>query len=149
MIEDPQDLARLYAELGQALLTPPAGDVDGEREHTRLFLSPQRAPCPPWQSVYTAPEGEQPRLMGLTHHSALEWYRRFGFEPTLENEPADHLGLLLLFYAHLLAGGVDEATLSRFEEQHLAWAPAFAAKLSEHARHPRFVQLAADLAEHL
>lgn len=149
MIEDPQDLARLYAELGQALLKPPAGDLGAEREYTRLFLNPEGAPCPPWQSVYMAPEGEKPRLMGLAHHSALEWYRRHGFEPAIENEPADHIGLLLLFYAHLLAAGESEETLGRFEEQHLAWAPRFTAKLREHARHPRFVQLAADLAEHL
>jgi TorA maturation chaperone TorD len=149
MIEDPQDLARLYAELGQTLLKPPAGDAAAELEFTRLFLSPQGAPCPPWQSVYIVPEGEKPRLMGLSHHSALDWYRRFGFEPTQENEPADHLGLLLLFYAHLLAGGVNDETLLRFEEQHLAWAASFAARLGEHARHPRFAQLAADLSANL
>lgn len=149
MIEDPQDLARLYEELGQSLLKPPAGEPDAEREYTRLFLSPQGAPCPPWQSVYTAPEGEKPRLMGLSHHSALEWYRRFGFEPATENEPADHLGLLLLFYAHLLAADAKETDLERFEREHLGWVPAFAARLKEHARHPRFIELAGQLTEHL
>ena len=149
MIEDTQDLARLYAELGQALLKPPAGDLDADKEYTRLFLNPQGAPCPPWQSVYTAPEGEKPRLMGLSHHAALEWYRRYGFQPAAENEPADHLGLLLLFYAHLLAQGESGETLAKFEDEHLYWAPRFVAKLKEHARHPRYAQLAADLAEHL
>lgn len=149
MIEDSQNLARLYSELGQALLHPPAGDRDAELEYTRLFLSPEGAPCPPWQSIYMAEEGEKPRLMGRSHHSALEWYRRYGFEPAIQNEPADHLGLLLLFYAHLLAAGESDETLTKFEEQHLAWASRFVEKLREHARHPRYVQLTGDLARHL
>lgn len=149
MIEDPQNLAQLYAELGQALLKTPADDPEAELEYTRLFLNPQGAPCPPWQSVYMAEEGEKPRLMGRSHHSALEWYRSHGFQPAIENEPADHLGLLLLFYAHLLAAGESDETLAKFEQQHLAWAARFTGKLKEHARHPRFVQLASDLATHL
>jgi TorA maturation chaperone TorD len=149
MIEDSQDLARLYSELGQALLHPPAGDPGAAVEYTRLFLSPQGAPCPPWQSIYLAEEGEKPRLMGRSHHSALAWYRRYGFEPVLDNEPADHLGLLLVFYAHLLGSGESDETLSKFEAEHLAWASRFIAKLREHARHPAYVQLAEDLAQHL
>ena len=149
MIHDPSDLARLYAELGQALLKPPVGDPAADVEYCRLFLSPSAAPCPPWQSVYMAEDGEKPRLMGQAHHSALSWYRRYGFEPALENEPADHLGLLLLFYAQMLASETETATLDEFERQHLAWAPRFVEKLKENARHPRYQQLAEDLAEHL
>ncbi|MBI4891511.1 MAG: molecular chaperone TorD family protein [Acidobacteria bacterium] len=146
MSADSEFLAQLYNGLGQALLTPPAQDPDAEREYYRLFLSPEGAPCPPWQSVYLEAEGEKPRLMGPPHHSALDWYRRYGFEPAAENEPADHLGLLLLFYAHLLAAEEPESVLASFEDQHLAWAPRFIEKLHAHARHPRYLQLAADLA---
>lgn len=149
MTTDRHELGQLYAGLAQRLLRAPEGDGEAEREYYRLFLSPEGAPCPPWQSVYMAEEGQAPRLMGPAHHSALEWYRRQGFEPALENEPADHLGLLLLFYGGLLSGGATEQELAQFEEQHLSWAPRFVAKLEQHAVHPRFRALAAELSEHL
>ena len=149
MKSDPHDLGRLYAGLAQSLLQAPADDSDAEREYYRLFLSPEGAPCPPWQSIYMAAEGEQPRLMGPAHHSALQWYRRYGFQPALETEPADHLGLLLLFYARLLAAEAPEAELAAFEAQHLAWATRFVTKLEQNAKHPRFQALAAELALHL
>ena len=149
MTDDSQNLAQLYAELGQSLLKPPAGDAEAQLEFYRLLLNPQGAPCPPWQSIYMEPEGDHPRLMGPSHHSALSWYRRYGFEPAIENEPADHLGLLLLFYAELLMTETEAATLDEFERQHLAWASRFVEKLKENTRHPRYQQLAEDLAEHL
>lgn len=149
MTGTPQDLARIYADLGQALLQPPAGDVEAEKEFVRLFLSPQGALAPPWQSIYLEEQGEQPRLMGTPHHAALAWYRRHGFEPAASNEPADHLGLLLLFYAHLLAQDIDETTLSLFEREHLGWASQFLGRLQSHARHPHFVRLAASLDQYL
>ena len=149
MSESGRDLAQLYAELGQALLQPPASDRGAEIEFYRLFYNPQGAPCPPWQSVYMTPEGQTPQLFGGAHHSALAWYRRYGFEPALKNEPADHLGLLLLFYARLLATEEDGAAIARFEEEHLAWAPRFIEKLAAEARHERFRTLARDLAESL
>lgn len=149
MNSDPQHLGRLYAGLAQSLLQAPADDPAAEREYYRLFLSPEGAPCPPWQSVYMAAEGEPPRLMGPAHHSALQWYRRYGFEPALDNEPADHLGLLLLFYAKLLTEDAPDTELAAFEEQHLAWAPRFVVKLEQYAQHPRFRALAAELAANL
>jgi TorA maturation chaperone TorD len=149
MSSDAQDLGSLYAGLAQSLLQAPADDPAAEREYYRLFLSPEGAPCPPWQSIYMTAEGEQSRLMGSAHHSALQWYRRYGFEPALDNEPADHIGLLLLFYARLLSTDAPEPELAAFEAQHLAWVPRFIAKLEQHAGHPRFQALAAELAGNL
>jgi len=128
------DIAAYYAGLGQALLAPPPGDEDAEREYVRLFLSPQGAVCPPWQSVYMAPEGETPRLMGVAHHSALGWFRRHGFEPAGEGEAADHAGLLLLFFARLLDADEPRATLEAFRKEHLEWLPRFAVILAAEAR---------------
>ena len=117
------------AELGRLFLNPPpASDLVGRVEYTRLFLNPQGAPCPPWQSLYqTGANGRT--LMGETHHSALAWYRRYGFEPALENEPADHVGLLLMFYAHMIEQGASEADLGAFEASHLGWLGEFAGRL--------------------
>lgn len=90
-------------------------------EFNRLFLNPLGAPCLPWQSAH----GDEPRLMGEAHLSALAWYRRFGVEPAAAHEPADHLGLLLLFYAHLLDSEAPPETIEQFRAQHLDWAPRF------------------------
>jgi len=141
------DIAAYYAGLGQALLAPPADDEAAQREHVRLFLSPQGAVCPPWQSVYMAAEGEPPRLMGAAHHSALGWFRRHGFEPAGEGEAADHAGLLLLFFARLLDADEPRATLEAFREEHLSWLPRFASKLAAEARHERYRALGEALLE--
>jgi TorA maturation chaperone TorD len=87
-------------------------------------------------------EGETPRLMGAAHHQALEWFRQYGFEPAAENEPADHLGLLLLFYARMLAAGEESETLAAFHEEHLKWAPRLLARISSETRHPLYRVLA-------
>jgi TorA maturation chaperone TorD len=139
MTQDRESLAGAFAEAGQAFLIP---HPEAEVEYTRLFLSPLGAPCPPWQSVYQPPEGELPRLMGEPHHKALAWYRELGFAPAAQNEPADHIGLLLLFYAKLLAEDIAEEDLARFRADHFAWMPAFLEKLAAESRHPIYTELA-------
>lgn len=136
-LEDEDNGAAVLALRDEVLLAQGAPEA-AEIEYTRLFLSPGGAPCPPWQSAYD-PDG---RLMGPAHHSALEWYRRFGAEPALDTEPADHLGLLLLFYAQLAANEEDDSTLARFREQHLDWSVAFLEKMKAEARHPLHLALA-------
>ena len=135
------DIAAYCAGLGQALLAPPPGDPEAEREYVRLFLSPQGAVCPPWQSVYMAAEGEAPRLLGPAHHSALNWYRRYGSEPLAPGEPADHAGLLLLFFARLLDADEPQATIDAFQREHLDWLPRLGAKLAAEARLPLYRSL--------
>jgi TorA maturation chaperone TorD len=127
-------VVEVLQRLGRVLLEMPSepGSQEAAREYVRLFCSPQGVLCPPWQSVYEpAPEdGGVPRLMGASHHQALQWFRRYGFEPAQEHEPADHVGLLLLFYAHLLdRDDVPDPELAAFERAHLAWIPQFAAAL--------------------
>lgn len=136
-----QEQAGFYTDLGYALLRAPEGDIEAGREYVRLFLSPQGAACPPWQSVYSAEEGEAPRLMGQAHHRALEWFRRYGFEPAAKTEPADHAGLLLLFAAHLLRQGEPESIRQAFEREHLRWLSRFATKLRSAARLPAYEAL--------
>jgi len=106
------------------------------REYVRLFLSPEGAPCPPWQSA----NQETPALFGANHHSALVWYRQYGFEPKLGSEPADHVGLLLTFAAWLIENGEDPRA---FADQHLSWIPDYCARLEKEARTPWFTELAA------
>jgi len=115
------------AEWRTALSVDP---MDIHKEYVRLFVNPSGAPCPPWQSVH----GEQPVLMGDSHHSAMAWYRDAGMEPRLDSEPADHIGLLLNFLGHLLAEDTGERELTRYVDEHVQWMPAFCAKLEDETR---------------
>lgn len=108
-----------------------------EREYVRLFLHPAGAPCPPWQSVH----GEEPCLMGESHHSALGWYARLGLAPPGPSEAADHAGLLIGFYALLLAEETGEELLGRFAREHLDWLAGFGAALEGESRHPFYREL--------
>lgn len=127
--------AGLLEELESALAHDPEGL---EREYVRLFLNPAGAPCPPWQST----QGPEPRLMGPPHASALAWYRTLSVEPQLGNEPADHIGLLLTFYARMLAEDAAAETRRRYWQDHLAWMPDFCAAVRAAARHPFYAALA-------
>ncbi|MEZ5402338.1 MAG: molecular chaperone TorD family protein [Bryobacteraceae bacterium] len=131
-----------YASVGKAFLVPEPGH---ESEYVRLFLSPAGAPCPPWQSVY----GPAHQLLGPEHHSALDWYRRYGVEPAAATEPADHAGLLLLFYAQLLENEVPAGERDRFRRQHLAWIPEWCGSVARETADPLFQTLARSTAEAL
>lgn len=134
-----EELAGQLAEAGRALLQPSPGL---EKEHVRLFLSPVGALCPPWQSVYEPDEGETPRNLGAAHHSALQWYRKHGMEPAAETEPADHAGLLLVFYAGLLDSGAPDEEIEEFRQRHLAWLPGFLAQVQAETHATEYRELA-------
>jgi TorA maturation chaperone TorD len=134
----PESMGLLVDEVRHACENPQAAEI----EYRRLFTRASGAPCPPWQSVWSAEEGETPRLMGTPHQRALDWFQEYGFESAAENEPADHLGLLLLFYARLLASGEESARLASFRNDHLLWSPRLLKKISAEARHPLYRVLA-------
>jgi len=127
--------------LADEVLLAQAAPEAAELEYSRLFLNPLGVECYLWQSVYA----DQPRLLGPAHHSALDWYRRYGAEPQNAQEPADHLGLLLLFCARLIEAEESAETIDTFKREHIAWAAQFAAKLQQEARHPLYLALARDL----
>lgn len=136
--DDPGDPDTPFAALCDEILLAQGAPEPTEIEYTRLFLSPDGAPCSPWQSTYDP----EPRLMGPAHHAALDWYRRYGAEPAVSNEPADHLGLLLLFFAQLLTNEEDPETLNQFRTQHLDWSVTLLEKMKTEARHPLHLALA-------
>ena len=91
--------------------------------------------------------------MGDAHVSATQWYAKYGAAPRAENDPADHVGLLLTFYARLMAAGTDADELRRFADRHLSWVPGFADEVSATARHDFYRMfgdwLASGVREHL
>ncbi len=131
------ETAEAFARVGRALLSPP-DDQELQKEYVRLFLNPAGVPCPPWQSA----QSEEHRLMGAAHLRALEWYRGEGVEPQSSNEPADHAGLLLLFYSHLLETGAPPGKLASFRTDHLVWIGEFCDCIRRQARQPFYRQLA-------
>lgn len=126
-----QELRHLADELA-------ADELEWRREHVRLFLDPAGAPCPPWQSLYS----DDPRLMGDSHASALDWYRRESVQPCLENEPADHAGLLLMFLSHLLDAGSPPECVRDFYREHLQWLEGYLPRLERATRLPMFARVA-------
>jgi TorA maturation chaperone TorD len=74
--------------------------------------------------------------MGPAHKRALEWYRAEGIEPAKENEPADHAGLLLVFFARLIGSGAPAERLAAFWQDHLEWIVGFCERIESETTHP-------------
>lgn len=128
-------------------------------EYGRLFLGPERVPCPPYGSLYL--DGV---IMGPSTLDVLQRYRAAGLKVSSSwHEPPDHIALELAFMA-ALAARYDRATLSPaqpraltllraqhdFLSRHLArWGPQFAEKLAENSATPFYRFLASFLSSWL
>lgn len=148
--EDP--LAPFFAELASADETL---RIDLAADYNRLYLGMGPHPVPPYESVYTSPEG---LLMQDARDEVLAAYRSQGLDaPDDFNLPEDHLALECAFAAELA-----ERTAAAFErgdreavdglvacqrafvEEHLsAWVPAFADDAEKRARTSFYRGLAA------
>lgn len=128
-------------------------------EYGRLFLGPERVPCPPYGSLYL--DGV---IMGPSTLDVLQRYRAAGLKVSPSwREPPDHIALELAFMAALaaryhhaaLSSAQPEAlTLLRaqhdFLSRHLGhWGPQFAEKLAENASLPFYRFLASFLSSWL
>lgn len=133
--------AQLEKAIQQLCTDPQVADV-WDLEHTRLFVGPGPVAAPPYESVYTDPDG---RVMGEAAIHALERYRDAGvcLAPEVRDLP-DHVALLTEFMAHLCEeeaaawtrGDVPEAegllsSQASFLADHLlSWTPRFSARLA-------------------
>jgi TorA maturation chaperone TorD len=72
-----------------------------QADYTRLFIGPGKVLAPPYESVHFSSD----RLMFQKETLQVrQWYARFGLQSEkIYNEPDDHIGLELLFMAHLAA----------------------------------------------
>jgi putative dimethyl sulfoxide reductase chaperone len=97
-------LLQLWARESQGGMTDEAFEALCN-DYTRLFVGPGMVLAPPWESVHCNEE----RL--VFQEQTLEvraWYRRFGLEAErLHQEPDDHIGLELVFLAHLARLGLE------------------------------------------
>ncbi len=110
---------------------------DLRRDHSRLFVGPNRLLAPPWESVYRSSEH---LIFERQTFEVRQQYQHYGMETRRSNvEPDDHIGLELRFMAHLnglalfaidkgdtnLIIEAVEAT-GRFLTEHLLqWSPEF------------------------
>lgn len=115
-------------------------------DYTNLFTGMRKLPIAPWESVYFSDE----RLVFQTQTMDVRaWYRRYGLEvEKLHQEPDDHIGLELMFLAHLAQLGLtalESGNVLNFEQmlaaqrgfltKHLlSWAPLWCEQMLEYAR---------------
>lgn len=142
---EPAHLTALARELGDhAILEVLQHHPDHlELAYNNLFFNPAGTPCPPWQSAH----GEEGRLMGDAHLRVLEWFRRHGIEPRTTNDPADHIGLILLFYSQLLRGNADPIEIQAFFRDHIQWIPDYCECVVRNTVHPFYRLLAERLSD--
>lgn len=115
-------------------------------DYTNLFTGMRKLPVAPWESVYFSDE----RLVFQAQTMDVRaWYGRYGLEvEKLHQEPDDHIGLELMFVAHLaqlalaaLEAGNDSefeqavAAQRDFLSKHLLlWVPLWCEQMLEYAR---------------
>lgn len=107
-------------------------------DFTRLFIGPDRLPCPPLESVYTSPKR---LMMQDAYDKVREFYTRLGIEVGSADVMADHIGAELNFLA-ILYGKMEadpeqtvyENLAEEFLTTHLQnWVPRFATDMEEAA----------------
>ncbi|MBI2115703.1 MAG: molecular chaperone TorD family protein [candidate division NC10 bacterium] len=100
-------------------------------EHTRLFVGPGRMAAPPYESVYTYPDG---RVMGEAAVDALGRYREAGLSLAPEvHELPDHVAEEAAAWTRGDAPEVEgllSLQASFLADHLLSWTPRFSARLS-------------------
>lgn len=81
--------------------------------------------APVWESIYTSCE---PIMFQRSTLDARQWYARFGLKiEKLYNEPDDHAGQLLMFFAYLLSNESAKKEADEFFKTHINnWLNEFA-----------------------
>jgi TorA maturation chaperone TorD len=119
--------------------------LDLKLDYTRLFIGLDFLPTAPWESVYFNRE----RLVFQEQTIQVrEWYSQFGLQAEkLNKEPDDHIGLEMLFIAHLASlalqaiekanqeslTGILQAQHDFLAEHPLRWIPGWAKLVEQHA----------------
>ena len=118
---------------------------DLQEDYLRLFIGVEHVLAPVWESVYFSKD----RLIFQEETLQVrQWYARYGAEiEQLHKEPDDHIGLELIFVAHLAQVALDKlakadnegfqsalTAQSQFLDEHpLRFAPAWYKLVQKHA----------------
>lgn len=119
--------------------------ADLKMDYTRLFIGLDTMPAAPWESVYFNRE----RLVFQEQTLQVRnWYARFGLQvERINKEPDDHIGLEILFMAHLASLALQsieqqnqieldallQAQRDFLSEHVLRWGPTWAKLVEQHA----------------
>ncbi len=116
-----------------------------KQDHLNLFIGTDRVLAPLWELVYF---NERHLVFQEQTLQVREWYARFGLESErVFSEPDDHIGLELIFLAHLATqalvalDGQDAPGFARYlqaqrdflSEHLLRWGPAWTRLVGKHA----------------
>ncbi len=94
----------LLQKWGEAELTDEAFEKI-QSDYTRMFIGPGKLKAAPWESVYL---NEDRMTFQEQTLDVRYWYRRFGLESEkIHKEPDDHIGLELMFLAHLATEAIQ------------------------------------------
>ncbi len=138
---------KLMQTWNQAALERPLADAvrELEEDYQNLLVGMREILAPPWESVYLTRER---LLFQAPTIQVRQWYRRYGLEiENIGREPEDHLGLELIFVAHLASLAVAalgdgdharyleliQAQRDFLQEHLLKWAPKWCKDVIEHA----------------
>jgi putative dimethyl sulfoxide reductase chaperone len=114
-------------------------------DYIRLFIGLDTLPTAPWESVYF---GRERLVFQEQTVQVREWFARFGLQAErLNREPDDHIGLELIFVAHLATLALNsiemndqlaaekylQAQRDFLFEHLLRWEPAWTRLVKEHA----------------
>ena len=115
-------------------------------DYTRLFIGLDALPTAPWESVYF---NRERMVFQEQTIQVRKWFARFGVQAeNFNKEPDDHIGLEILFIAHLASLALqaiekgdqpvlDETLQAQREflaEHLLRWGPAWSRLLLQHAQ---------------
>ena len=116
-----------------------------KQDHLHLFIGIDKVLAPVWESVYFS---EKRLVFQEQTMQVREWFSRFGLQAEkINKEPDDHIGLEILFIAHLVSLTLqaiendDQISLNEilqaqreFLSDHLLrWGPAWAKLVKQHA----------------
>ncbi|WP_435948083.1 Tat proofreading chaperone DmsD [Dryocola sp. BD586] len=122
------DIARRMAE-GIAHAQEPLSEA-----YQRLFVGPHALPAAPWGSVYLDKENV---LFGDSMLELRRWMRENGIAHQPEqNEPDDHIGILLMLAAWLAEQGQRQRLDELLAWHLLPWAGRFLELFTQNAGHP-------------
>lgn len=117
-----------------------------KQDHLYLFIGVDKVLAPLWESVYFS---EKRLVFQEQTLQVREWYSRFQLQAErINREPDDHIGLELIFIAHLASRALqaieenDEAAFNEllqaqrdFLSEHLlCWGPSWAKLVKQHAQ---------------
>ena len=119
--------------------------ADLDEAWQRLFIGPYALPAAPWGSVWLDKEKV---LFGDSTLELRQWMREHNIASiAAQNEPEDHIGLLLLMAAWLAEAGEQQALDELLAWHLLPWADRFLECFTERAGHS-FYEALGELTRH-